>query len=135
MSYTISLRAQKCEHCGVTPEIPWLPDPTYNLTPVFDFALTGEPMPNEDVSEIGVVLYGHATDRPRGLRLLDGRRASDTIGVLSRAVERMRDPALAATFDSLKPANGWGDVAGALEVLEKLLLAADRCPSAVWEVR
>ena len=74
MSYDIYLRKlpSPCPTCGheAPAPAPDLPDPTYNLTPIFDLALTGEPLPNSNVSEAAVVLLHQETDRPRGLRLL-----------------------------------------------------------------
>lgn len=46
MSYDIYLRSEPCDKCGRGGEEPELPNPTYNLTPIFDLALTGEPLPN-----------------------------------------------------------------------------------------
>ena len=79
MSYDIYLRTKKppCGECGRAFEnsyISWIP--TYNLTPIFDRALTGEELPNPDVSEAQVVLFKEKTDRPRGLRLLSGHKAT-----------------------------------------------------------
>jgi hypothetical protein len=134
MSYDIYLRGEKCDKCGHAPEEPDLPNPTYNLTPIFDLALTGEPLPNADVPEGHVVLLGAKTDRPRGLRLLSGRKASDTKAMLANALARLRDPAWHDRFVALEPSNKWGDLKGAVRVLEKLAIAADEYPGNVWEI-
>lgn len=137
MSYDIYLRAtaKKCETCGhIDNAEPDLPEPTYNLTPIFDRALTGEDLPNLDISEGAVVLLGKKTDRPRGLRLLSGKHAKDTIGWLRKAVEHLNDPAQKAAFKALEPSNGWGDLEGAKKVMAKLLSAAEEYPENVWEV-
>ena len=110
-------------------------DPTYNLTPIFDFALTGEPLPNPEVSEIGVVLFRHETERPRGLRVLSGRKAKDTIPMLENALKRMRDPDLVPKFRSLAAPNGWGTYEDGIKVFEYLLKDANAYPDNTWEIR
>lgn len=135
MSYSIYLTSEKCASCGHERSYYGdLPDPTYNLTPIFDLALTGEGLPNADVTEASVVLFGKTTDRPRGLRVLDGRKAADTIEQLTAAIERMENPELSSAFRALEPANGWGTMAGALKVLHRLRDAAVDEPTMVWEV-
>lgn len=135
MSYDVYLRAPTCPHCGHKGAEPWCPDPTYNLTPIFDLALTGEPLPNPDVGEAGVVLLGEQTDRPRGLRLLSGKLARDTIVMLEKALGHLQDPAKRDAFVALEPDNGWGDLAGATTVIAKLLEHARAFPDNTWEVR
>ena len=134
MSYDVYLRGPKCAHCGVTPQEPECPDPTYNLTPVFDLALTGEPLPNAEVSEGHVVILGARTDRPRGLRILSGRTAAETLPDLERAVLRLNDTAMTHEFCKLEPANRWGTLDDAQFVMQKLLDQARSYPTFTWEV-
>ncbi len=134
MSYDIYLRGQPCPHCGRSAGEPDLPDPTYNLTPIFHLALTGEPPPNPDVSEGQVVVLGAKTDRPRGLRVLSGRPARETLPELCAALERFADTALTEDFRRLEPDNGWGDLAGAVNVVSQLHAAAVAHPDHVWEI-
>jgi hypothetical protein len=135
VSYDIYLRGVPCPTCQRSDEGPSLPDPTYNLTPIFDRALTGEPLPNAQTSEFAVVILRQATDRPRGLRLLNGRKAADTITLLEQALRCLRDPANRAELVALEPDNGWGDLAGATDVIATLVAAAQEHPDHVWEVR
>jgi hypothetical protein len=134
MSYSIHLRGVECVTCKHTPPEPYCPDPTYKLTPIFDFAITGEDMPNPDVTEASAVLLGAKTDRPRGLRLLDGKRAEDTVKMLSNALDRMNDPALNERFVALEPENKWGDLVGAKNVVRSLRDIAIEFPTYVWGV-
>jgi hypothetical protein len=136
LSYDIYLRGdpETCPTCGRRASEPDLPDPTYNLTPIFDRALTGEELPNQDVSEAMVVLFRKETDRPRGLRLLSGRKAKDTIEWLRKALAHMNDPANVATFRALEPENKWGTLEDARYVFGKLLEAAEEYPEHKWEV-
>lgn len=135
MSYDIYLREPRCEACGRGGGSPIDHNPTYNLTPIFDLALTGEPMPNPDVSEAGVVLFGQQTDRPRGLRVLSGRKAADTMTALENGLRRLRDPDWAARFRALEPENRWGTHADAIKVFEYLIKDAKEYPEHVWEIR
>jgi hypothetical protein len=135
MSYDIYLRSPQCDKCGQYRSEPELPEPTYNLTPIFDFVLTGEPLPNEDVSEGAVVLLGAETDRPRGLRLLSGRTARETGVEIGRAVDRLNDPKLRDQLVDLEPQNKWGTVDDAREVMTKLFVAALEYPDHTWEIR
>jgi hypothetical protein len=135
MSYDIFLRSPKCEHCGQYRSEPELPEPTYNLTPIFDFALSGEPLPSADVSESAVVLFGKKTVRPRGLRLLDDRLAKETMADINRARDRMLDPRLREQFIGLEPANKWGTLADAISVMCKLREAAEEYPDFKWDIR
>ena len=142
MGYTICLHSPPpsppCPTCGRSepvPEEPDCPNPTYNLTEIFDLALSGEEFPNPTVSEIAVVLMGTLTDRPRGLRLLDGKKAGDTVKVLDEAIVRLRDESLKPRFEALQPENGWGDLTGAVEVIWKLKALAEAYPNNVWYVR
>lgn len=137
MSYDIYLHGdpEACPTCGRRVLEPDLPTPTYNLTSIFDRALTGEDLPNAEVSEMAVVLFGHKTDRPRGLRLLSGRKAKDTIGWLEKAVANANDPANEGVFRALEPENKWGNLEDARSVLGRLLDAAREYPEHKWEVR
>jgi hypothetical protein len=134
VSYDIDLRAPACPTCGHVATAGHLPNPTYNLTPIFDLALTGEPLPNADVGEAAVALFRAKTDRPCGLRILSGRKASDTIPMLKNAVARMQDPAWRSRFLALEPENKWGDLPGAIEVMHDLLRAAEGSPDFIWDV-
>ena len=140
MSYDIEIRSKHfCEHCGRDSQRSEdayhgdLPNPTYNLTPIFDLALTGEDLPNPEVGEASVVLFREKTDRPRGLRVLSGRKVGDTIPMIEAALKRIAaDP---ETFRKLEPSNGWGDLKGAKYVFERLLEAARECnPEATWDI-
>jgi hypothetical protein len=140
MSYDIELQAEKREPCatcgrGYDDEGGFYIDPTYNLTPIFDAALTGEELPNPEVGEGAVVLFGAKTDRPRGMRLLSGRKASDTVAWLTKALGHLNDPAQAAKFKALEPDNGWGDVEGARFVIRKMIAAANEYPDQIWSIR
>jgi hypothetical protein len=127
VSYEIRLRAPTCPTCGHNRSYPReLPDPTYNLTPVFDLALTGERLPFEAL---------RANGRIPGLHRLDGRAASDTLAELRAAVKRIDDPEWAQHFRARAPENGWGTVSGAAEVLRQLLEAAEREPELLWDIR
>lgn len=135
MSYDIYLKRAPCEACKRPAETDFDMNPTYNLTPIFDLALTGEPLPNPDTSEAAVVLFRAPTDRPRGLRVLSGRKAEDTIPWLRKALGHVKDPAREAEFRALEPDNKWGTLEDARYVFAELLQAAEVHPSDVWDVR
>ncbi len=137
MSYDVYLQPskEKCEHCGRPYGRVSGPDPTYNLSPIFDLALTGEDFPNKDVTEGQVVLLHAATDRPRGLRVLNGQRAGDSLAQLDQAIARLADETLRPAFVALEPSNGWGNLAGAVSVMQELRELARRNPDHVWDVR
>jgi hypothetical protein len=136
MSYTIHLHGKPCDKCGLLPNEPDdLPDPIYNLTPIFDLALTGEPYPNGNVSEVEVALFRKETDRPRGLRLLHGKLASETSDMIARALDRMADPAMAPAFAGKELDNRWGGLTGAIKIMRRLLEAARDCPGLTWDIR
>ena len=135
MSYDIYLKGKKCDACGHQPYGPSLEHahPTYNLSEIFDLALTGEPWPNPETNEMAVVLFRTETDRPRGLRVLNGRKAGDTVEMLKRAIMRIEnDP---APFRALQPGNGWGNLPGAVKVLEEMHEVAREYPSLIWDIR
>ncbi len=136
MSYDIYLRGDpgRCPTCGRKPSEPDLPDPTYNLTAIFDRALTGEDLPNPDVNEAMVVLFRKETDRPRGLRLLSGRKAKDTAEWLCKALAHLNDPASEEMFRALEPENKWGSLEGARSTFKALLAAAEEYPEHRWEI-
>lgn len=137
MSYTIDLNAKPCSECDETREPEWTecPEPTYNLTPIFDFALTGDrEIPSPDVAEVATVLFGAKTDRPRGLRLLDGRQAHDTVADLDAAMTRLSDPANQEHLEGLEPDNGWGDLGIAVTVIRRLRRLAKDYPECIWSV-
>ncbi len=128
MSYDIYLRGDSGEHDS-------LPNPTYNLTEIFDHALTEENLPNPDITEMQVVLFREKTDRPRGLRLLSGKTGAETLEWIERAIRCLEDPKKRKTFLALQPSNGWGDLPGAIEVMRDLAEAAKDYPLSVWEIR
>jgi hypothetical protein len=134
MSYDIYLNGIPCDKCGHVPEGPELPGPTYNLSQIFDLALTNESWPNPEIGEFGAVLLREKTDRPRGLRVLSGKKASDTEAMLALAVERMTDESKGDAFKALEPENGWGDLSGAIKVMRTLLSAAREYPDHTWEI-
>ena len=134
MSYDIYLKAEKCPTCSRDGDEPRSLNPTYNLTPIFDAALTDEPLPNPDVGEAGVVLFGEKTDRPRGIRLLNGKKGKDTVAWLEKALGRLRDPAKRAEFVALEPPNGWGTLGGAIEVVGNMLANAREYPDNTWDI-
>ncbi|KKN01860.1 hypothetical protein LCGC14_1123570 [marine sediment metagenome] len=129
MSYDIYLQCPTCKDGG-----PDLPDPTYNLTAIFDRALTGEDLPNPDISETAVVLFNTETDRPRGLRLLTGSTGAATIKWLEKALVNMTDPKNSEVFSALEPSNEWGTLSGAVRVIEQLISAAGEHPTHIWRV-
>lgn len=135
MSYDIYLNGRKCDLCGSANSGPELPNPTYNLTPIFDLALTGEPLPSAEVSEVGVVLFREETSRPRGLRLLAKTTGADSIPMIAAAIQRLNDPEWRPRFLELEPTNRWGDLPGAIRVMEELLRAAEEYPTNEWDVR
>ena len=134
MSYDIYLYGPECPTCKHRESGPYLPNPTYNLSPIFDLAITGEPYPGT-VNEARVVLLGEETVRPWGLRGLFGRKAGDTVKELEVAVARLHDPKWRSRFIALEPSNKWGDLPDAVEVMETLLKAARECPEMTWEIR
>jgi hypothetical protein len=134
MSYDIYLRGVVCDKCGREGEQPQSLDPTYNLTPIFDLALTGEGLPNPTVSEGEVVLFGKETDRPRGLRLLSGRVARDTVADIDAALARLTNADLRERFKALEPDNGWGDLDAAVRVMKKMREYAESYPFNTWDI-
>ena len=135
MSYTIHLESTLCPHCKRCGSEPYCPDPTYNLTPIFDLALMGGQLPNPDTTEMSVVLLGTKTDRPRGLRLLNGKTGADSVPMLRAALTRLQDERMRSQFKALEPENGWGDLPGAIKVMTRLLDLAKEYLTNVWNVR
>jgi hypothetical protein len=141
MSYDVYIRSKHfCPHCGRDSQRPEdsyqgeLPGPTYNLTPIFDLALTGEPLPSPGVTEASVVLFKVPTDRPRGLRVLSGRRVGDSVPMLEAALRRIEDAP--EVYKKLEPENGWGTLKDAVWVLTRMRDAAKGCnPDATWDIR
>jgi hypothetical protein len=135
MSYTIGLIHVPCHACGRTEESPDCPDPTYNLTAIYDLALTNEPaLPNAEASEFEVVVLGASTDRPRGLRLLNGRLAKDTLVDIEAAIQRMENVERTAEFVKLEGPDGWGTLPQALRIMKKLFDLAKANLNATWYV-
>lgn len=138
MSYDVYLRGgNKCKYCSRADTDAYIEhdSPTYNLTPIFHLALTREPMPSAEVSEFEVVVLAKKTEHPRGLRVLNGRKAKETIVQLECALIDLRDPAKRAAFTALEPSNGWGNLKDATECIESYLKAAQENPDHVWEIR
>lgn len=123
MSYSIYLRGARCPHCGAEREGPELPGPTYNLTPIFHFALTGERLGTKFIPCSG------------GLSLLNGLKAKDTYYWLRLAGERLFDDRLEKTFRGMEPDNKWGSLEDAREVMSKLCASAKEYPDLSWEIR
>jgi len=137
MSYDIDLVPQKqiCEHCNREFDTVCGPDPTYNLSQIFDFALTGETFPSPETTEAHVVLFRKETSRPRGLRILNDRLAKDTIAEINQAIDRMFDNNLRTQFKSLEPDNGWGTLPDAISVMKTLRRLAEENPNHSWNIR
>jgi hypothetical protein len=125
MSYDVNMIAPPCPHCGRSDPTPDLPDPTYNLTPIFDLALTDEPMPEK------LTDYSRET----GLRILSGRIAQETLPQINKALERLTDPSMREKFVALEPENKWGTLDDAIAVMMQLRHAATEHPDFVWEIR
>jgi hypothetical protein len=134
MSYDIDLVGEPCPHCGTIRE-PESHNPTYNLTPIFDLALTGEPLPSPNVSEFDVVIFRKDTERPRGLRLLSGQKASATLTLLEKGLAKLQDPAMQNRFKALEPPNRWGTLEDAVAVFEYLIADAKKYPDNTWRIR
>jgi len=132
VSYDIYLKSIPCDHCGRFGNEPELPDPTYNLTPIFHLALTGQSMPNPEVSEGQVVVLGAKTESPRGLRVLNGKTGAESESILRVALRRIRTRP--ADFAALEPLNRWGTVDDAIRILTELEVAARNYPTNVWEI-
>lgn len=143
MSYDVYLRTRVCEYCGHAERWkgadgdgrPEPLNPTYNLTPIFDLAITGEPLPSPEISEMAVVLFREKTDRPRGLRLLNDMKAKDSVKTIQNALGRLTDPELKEKFLSLEPSNKWGTVPDAIWVINKMLEYCERWPELYWDIR
>jgi hypothetical protein len=114
VSYTIDLIGQKCETCGAFPNGPDLPDPTYNLEPIFASVFPKE---------------GNG-----GLHVLSGKKASDTCGMLTVAIERLSDLTRERSFRALEPSNRWGTLENALSVVRALRDAAHAYPNHLWKI-
>lgn len=133
MSYDVELIGDTCPTCGHIQDCSFeLPEPTYNLTPIFHLALTGNPMPNQDVSEFQAVIFKTKTDSPRGLRVLNERSAYETEVTLEVALLRLKEVEL---FKPLEDPGGWGTVEQAVAVIERLLEAARLYPNLKWSIR
>ena len=138
MSYTTRLRPPKphCEACGSWIEDVTGPDPTYNLSPIFHLALTGETETANSIDEVRTVLFGPRLERPWGLRVLDEKTGRDSLELLTPAAwVRMADPALRPAFLKLQPENGWGTFEGAIKVILQMETLAKQFPGHVWWIR
>jgi hypothetical protein len=127
MSYDIYLHAPgvTCPSCGRPADEPDCPKPTYNLSPIFAKAFTGEAC---------VALRGTRA-RATGLHLLVGHAAKDTLGALREAAAALDDPCRRILFRNLQPANGWGTVEDARRVIARLIIVAVDYPDHVWSVQ
>ena len=135
MSYTVRLiPGPPCPSCGRSDDKIYGPDPTYNLTQIFDLALTGDDMPSPGVSEFENKMLNVPVDRPRGLEVLSRKTAKDTIASIGVAVGRLEDKEWKSRFKKLEPDNGWGDLDGALRVMKRLLALAQEYPSHTWDI-
>ena len=142
MSYDIYFEGpapQPCPTCGHVESVDESDDdsvgnPTYNLTPIFDLALTGEDLPNPEVPEPSVVLFRTKTDRPRGLRLLSGKTGRESLELLGAAMDRFADERMRERLIALEPENGWGNVDGAVKVIRKMRYLANKYPDRVWTI-
>lgn len=138
MSYNIDLvfDPPNCPTCGRLFHVGRnLPGPTYNLSNLFDLALTGESWPNPEVTEGQAVLFGTPTVRPRGLRVLSGKRTGETLASIELALARLHDLSRTAEFVALEPDNKWGTLPDAISVLEQLLEATRENPGATWRIQ
>ncbi len=135
MSYDIWLESKPCEHCGRKGGEPDCPDPTYNLTPIFHFALTGEDQPSPEVNIFEEVVLHKPTTSPRGLRVLTGKTGRESHALLLEAHERLLDPANRERLLKLEPENKWGDLEGATHVMQRLATLAIEYPDNVWRVQ
>jgi hypothetical protein len=63
------------------------------------------------------------------MRDLDGRTGRDCIPILESAIARANAPESQAMLRSMEPSNGWGDLYGAREVLDRLLAACREWPA------
>jgi hypothetical protein len=135
MSYSIHLEAAACPTCGQKPPEPYCPDPTYNLARIFHLALTGDAVADSNAGTFDDVVLAHnRTREPFGLELLNGKTGAESVPTLSAALERVTDQSLRPAFTALAPANGWGDLSGAIKVLISLTAMAEEYPSHRWRV-
>lgn len=144
MAYSIRIQPPigQCPHCGRPYCEPDCPDPTYNMAPLFDAALTDESWPSPTVTELERVVLRVPVDRPRGLCLLSGRKCRDTVEQIASAIARLADPARESEWKALESRycltferGLFGSAEGAIEVLGLLLVCAEQCPDGTWEVR
>ncbi len=135
MSYDIWLESKPCEHCARRGSEPDCPDPTYNLTPIFHFALTGEDQPSPEVGIFEEVVLHKPTAAPRGLRVLTGKTGTESLPLLGDAIVRLCAPAHREHLLKLEPENRWGTLEDAVTVLQRLATLANEYPDNVWRVR
>ena len=135
MSYDVYLRSEKCPTCGHYGPEPDKLGPTYNLTPIFHLALTGEDMPSPEVSEGEAVVLGKKVSKPRGLRVLDGITGAESIQILETAIRLLTNESMHHKFRSLEPENGWGDLPGAIRVISTMLDNAREFPKNTWSIQ
>lgn len=135
MSYDIWLESKPCEHCGRFGNDPDCPDPTYNLTPIFHFALTGEDQPNPEVGIFEEVVLHKPTDAPRGLRVLTGKTGAESIPMLEVAHERLLSQDNRERLLAMEPENKWGTLEDAVFIIQRLTTLAREYPDNVWRVR
>lgn len=136
MSYDIDLEAAACAACGVTPNAPYCPDPTYNLARIFHLALTGDRVPESTAGTLAdVVLGGHREREAFGLELLTGKTGAESLAMLDAAIERLADERMRGAFVALEPDNKWGTVDDGLIVIRKLRELAAEHFKHTWRVR
>lgn len=135
MSYDIDLDGIPCPHCGKYSDAPECPNPTYNLTPIFHFALTGSDQPNPEINIFQEVILHQKTDSPRGLRILSGKKGRESIPMLETALHRLQLPENQGHLLSLEPENKWGTLSDAIYVIDKLKTLAMEYPDNVWRIR
>lgn len=67
------------------------------------------------------------------LRALHGTMCEDAVPILGRAIVHMKDLANLEAYRKLEPANKWGNLEGATEYLEAILVACKRHQKAQLE--
>ncbi len=135
MSYDIDLKAPVCDKCGKCGDEPECPDPTYNLTPIFHFALMGEDQPSPGVSNFEEVVLHKPTERPRGLRVLNGKTGRESQSMLALAMERLLNVNNREKLLAFEPENKWGTLDDAMYVMQRLATLAIDYPDNVWRVQ
>lgn len=126
MGYTIRLKGDE-DYSDVV-----FPSPTYSLSEIFDWCLTGEELPGIDTGEIEVFFAAMKTPRFRGLRVLDGLKAGHTAPCLKKALERSYKDE--DRLQLMEPSNGWGFIYIVRRVFGRMISIAEEYPDAVWSI-